>query len=326
MKIIVAVPAYNEEHTIREVLKRMPNLTGKGIELVPVVIDDGSTDKTAQFAREAGAVVITHGTNQGVGKSFQDGLAFALENDADIMVNIDADLQYNPADISKLIQPILDGKADFVSADRFTTDTGKAPKPDHMPAIKYWGNKRMNRLVNGLAGTHLGDVSSGFRAISREAILNLNLSGNYTYTHETIIDLAYKQLRLVSVPIPVKYFPDRKSKVAGNLFGYTSRALRIIIKSFKDYKPFYFFSLMAALPGVVGFASLVFMLVYFLITGAFSPFKFVGFLGIYLVTLAILLLIIGFLADILVGIRLTGEKQLYLQKKALHMKRHLHEE
>jgi glycosyltransferase involved in cell wall biosynthesis len=317
MKIIVVVPAYNEEHTIREVLKHMPDLTGKGIELVPVVIDDGSTDKTAQFAREAGAVVITHGTNQGVGKSFQDGLAFALENDADIMVNIDADLQYNPADISKLIQPILDGKADFVSADRFT----KALKPEHMPAIKYWGNKRMNRLVNGLAGTHLGDVSSGFRAISREAILNLNLSGNYTYTHETIIDLAYKQLRLVSVPIPVKYYPDRKSKVAGNLFGYTSRALRIIVKSFKDYRPFYFFSLIAALPGVVGLASLVFMLVYFLITGAFSPYKFIGFLGIYLVTLAILLLIIGFLADILVGIRLTGEKQLYLQKKALQMKR-----
>ncbi len=320
MKIIVIVPAYNEEGTIREVIKRMPNLKDKGIDLTPVVIDDGSSDRTVEFARDAGAVVISHGTNQGVGKSFHDGLTYALENGADIMVNIDADLQYDPADISKLVQPILDDKADFVTADRFTTPSGKAPKPEHMSALKYWGNQRMNNLVNSLAGTKLGDVSSGFRAIGHEAILNLNLSGKYTYTHETIIDLAFKQLRLVSIPISVKYYPERKSKVAGNLFSYTSRALRIIFKSFKDYKPFYFFSILAAIPGLIGLAALIFTLIYYILTGAFSPYKFVGFIGIYLVSLAIILLIIGFLADILVGIRLTGEKQLYMQKKIFQSK------
>lgn len=318
MKLIVIVPAYNEEKTIAETIKRMPKI--KGVELTPVVVDDGSSDRTAALAREAGAVVFSHITNQGVGKSFHDGLDYCLENNADIMVNIDADLQYDPADIAKLIQPIVDGKADFVTADRFTTAAGKAPKPEHMSSIKFWGNQRMNKLVNSLAGTKLGDCSSGFRAISREAMLNLNLSGKYTYTHETIIDLAFKGLRLTSVPIPVKYYPERKSKVAGNLFSYTSRALRIIFKSFKDYKPFYFFSLLALIPGLLGLAGLVFLLVHYILVGAFTPYKFVGLTSIYLISLAIILLIVGFLADILVGIRMTAEKQLYLQKKSTQNK------
>lgn len=315
MNLFVIIPAYNEEKTIHEVLCQMPDLTNQGVTLTPVVVDDGSRDQTAELAREAGAVVISHESNLGVGKSFQDGLAYSLANDADIMVNIDADLQYNPSDIATLIQPIINEKADFVIADRFSNENGKIPKPSNMPSLNYWGNQQMTRLVNWLAGTELGDVSSGFRALNREAMLNLNLSGKYTYTHETIIDLAFKHLRLNSIPVTVKYYPGRKSKVAGNLYNYTYRALRIIFKSFKDYKPFYFFSLLAVLPGVIGFAALIFMLIHFILTGIFTPYKFVGFVGIYLVSLALILLIVGFLADILVGIRTTQEKQLYLLKK-----------
>jgi glycosyltransferase involved in cell wall biosynthesis len=315
LKLIVVIPAYNEEATIREVLERMPDLRKSNVHLTPVVIDDGSSDRTAQIARSCGAVVISHGTNQGVGKSFHDGLEYALEENADILVNIDADLQYSPEDIARLIQPVLENKADFVTADRFTQANGKQIRPVDMSKTKYWGNQRMNALVNWLAGTKLGDVSSGFRAINREAILNLNLSGKYTYTHETIIDLAMKDLRLVSIPIQVKYYPERKSRVAGNLVQYTNRALRIIFKAFRDYRPFYFFSLLAALPLILGGISLLFTLVHFIQTGDFSPYKFVAFAGIYLFSLGLILMIIGFLADILVGIRLTGERQLYLLKK-----------
>jgi len=314
-KLIVIIPAYNEENTIAEVITRMPDLRKWKIELFPVVIDDGSSDQTAEIARKYGASVLSHGTNQGVGKSFHDGLEYALDQNADIMVNIDADLQYAPEDISLLIQPILDNQADFVTADRFTLANGKTVRPTDMSKLKFWGNQRMTALVNWLAGTHLGDVSSGFRAINREAILNLNLSGKYTYTHETIIDLGFKQLRLDSIPIKVKYYPERKSRVAGNLIQYTNRALRIIFKAFRDYQPFYFFSLLAALPLIIGGGALLFMLIYFIQTGDFSPYKYVGFVGIYLFSLGLILVIIGFLADILVGIRLTGEKQLYLLKK-----------
>ncbi len=315
LKLIVIIPAYNEELTIREILSRMPNLTKEGVKLIPVVIDDGSTDRTAEFARGSGAVVISHGTNQGVGKSFHDGLEYALDEEADILVNIDADLQYAPEDIRLLIKPIMEKKADFVTADRFTQSEGKIAQPSEMPGMNYWGNQQMTKLVNWLAGTKLGDVSSGFRAINREAILNLNLSGKYTYTHETIIDLAMKNLRLVSIPIQVKYYPERKSRVAGNLMVYTNRALRIIFKAFRDYRPLYFFSLIAALPLILGGFSLLFTLIHFVETGDFSPYKFVAFTGIYLFSLGIILIIIGFLADILVGIRLTGERQLYLLKK-----------
>jgi glycosyltransferase involved in cell wall biosynthesis len=314
-KLIVIIPALNEGATIQEVLKRMPNLRKQGVALEPVVIDDGSTDRTAALAEACGATVIRHGTNQGVGKSFHDGLEYAIEQNADILVNIDADLQYAPEDISLLIQPILDNEADFVTADRFNNVGGKTIRPEDMPKLKFWGNQQMTALVNWLAGTHLGDVSSGFRAINREAILNLNLTGKYTYTHETIIDLGFKQMRLVSIPIKVKYYPDRKSRVAGSLVQYTNRALRIIFKAFRDYKPFYFFGLLAALPLLIGGVCLIFMLIFFIETGDFYPYKFIGFVGIYLFSLGIILIIIGFLADILVGIRLTGEKQLYLLKK-----------
>jgi glycosyltransferase involved in cell wall biosynthesis len=319
--LIVIIPAFNEEATIREVLKRMPDLLNKKINLFPAVIDDGSTDRTAEIARKCGAKVISHGTNQGVGKSFHDGLEYALDQNADILVNIDADLQYAPEDINLLIQPILDNQADFVTADRFTHVNGKTMRPKDMPKIKFWGNQQMTSLVNWLAGTNLGDVSSGFRAINREAILNLNLSGKYTYTHETIIDLGFKGLRLVSIPIKVKYFPDRKSRVAGNLFQYTNRALRIIFKAFRDYRPFYFFSLLAALPLVIGLGCMIFTLIHYYSTGDFSPYIFVAFSAIYLISFGLALIIIGFLADILVGIRITGEKQLYLQKKSQYSKK-----
>jgi len=235
-------------------------------------------------------------------------------------VNIDADLQYDPVDIEKLVQPILDRKADFVTADRFVEENGKKIRPSNMPAVKFWGNQIMTWLVNSLAKVGLGDVSSGFRAYNRETILNLNLTGKYTYTHETILDLAFKRLRLVSVPIKVKYYPERKSKIASNLLHYTNQTLRIILKAFRDYRPFYFFGLLALGPFIVGVGMSIFMLYYYLLTGDFTPYKFVGFIGIYLLSLALVFMIIGFLADILVGIRLTAEKQLYLQKKAMQNK------
>lgn len=317
-KVIVIIPAYNEETMIRELLSLLPDLSDKGIQIEAVVIDDGSNDRTAEFASNCGATVISHGSNQGLGKSFQDGLQYCLINYADIMVNIDADMQYNPLDIEKLISPIIENQADFVTADRFLLSVERTTRPEHMPLVKFWGNQRMTDLINTLAGTTLGDVSSGFRALNREAIYTLNLTGKYTYTHETILDLAFKKMRMTSVPIQVKYYPDRKSKIANNLIQYINQSLRIILKAFRDYKPFYFFSLIALIPFLIGIGMLIFMLIHFINSGEFTPYKFIGFIGIYSFSLGLLLLIIGFLADILVGIRLTAEKQLYLQKKQMY--------
>jgi glycosyltransferase involved in cell wall biosynthesis len=320
-KLIIVIPAFNEEETISEVLKQIPDFSSIGYSVQAVVIDDGSKDKTAELARANGAEVIEHKTNMGVGKSFQDGVQYALQNEADIMVNIDADLQYDPADIQYLIQPIVDGQADFVTADRFSFSEKNSGIPENMSAIKYWGNHQMSRLVNQLAGTDLQDVSSGFRAINREAILNLNLTGKYTYTHESILNLAFKNLRIASVPINVRYFKERKSKVAGNLLKYIFRSLTILYKAYRDYKPFNFFGLLSMIAFFPGVVLSILLLVHYVLTGAFTPYKFVGFIGIYLVSLGLILLIIGFLADIMVGMRMTLEKELYLLKRLTYPQR-----
>jgi glycosyltransferase involved in cell wall biosynthesis len=320
MKLIVIIPAFNEAKSIGELLAHMPDLKKLKINLQAVVVDDGSSDGTAEIAKKSGAVVLRHTQNEGLGKTIQDGVKYFLEQNADILVNIDADMQYDPKDILKLIQPILDDKADFVSAERFNEASGETKRPAHMSWIKFWGNQVMTKLVNSLAGTQLGDVSSGFRAMNREAALHLNLTGHYTYTHETIIDLAFKGLRLISVPIQVRYFPDRQSRVANNLFQYTSQTLRIILKAFRDYKPLFFFSVLATIPLLMGTAMIIFILIHYFLTGEFSPYKFIGFTGVYLFSLGLLLVIIGFLADILAGMRMTLEKQLYLQKKSMQKK------
>lgn len=317
-KIVVIIPAYDEEKTIVQAISAVPVMDVANYEIIKAVIDDGSRDTTAVLARQAGAVVLTHSHNMGMGASVKTGLQYALETGADVAVSIDADLQFDPAEIPLVVQPILDGKADFVAGDRFTEKDGKAARPEYMSGVKFWGNQRMTRLINRLTGANLKDVSSGFRAYSREAMLNLNLSGKYTISHETIMDLAFKHMRLLSVPVSIRYYPDRKSKVAGNLFQYLSQAFRIITRAYRDYKPLKFFFSLGLPPMIVGLAGLIFLLIHWIVSGDFTPYKFVGFTGIYLVSLGLLLWILGFLSDILVGIRMTQERILYYQKKQFY--------
>ncbi len=320
-KLLVIIPAFNEEKTIVTVIKKIPDLTARDIETHVVVIDDCSTDKTKTLALSAGATVISHSRNQGMGGSIRTGLIYALENDADIAVSVDGDLQFDPEDIPLVIQPILDGKADFVAGDRFTGTDGKPSRPENMSKTKYWGNQRVTNLINWLTGTNMKDVSSGFRAYSRETLYNLNLNSKYTVSHETIMDLAFKGLHLESVPVTIRYFADRKSKVAGNLWVYIKNILRIITRVYRDYKPLRFFFYLGLPSMILGAAAAIFILIHFITTGDFTPYKFVGFIGAYLISLGLVLWIIGFLSDILVGIRSTQEKQLYYQKKQYYDKK-----
>lgn len=206
------MPAFNEEKLIGGVLDRMPDY----VDTI-VVVDDGSTDKTPHIARAKGALVVTHNMNRGVGAAFHTGVDKALELNTDIMVTIDADGQFDPKDIDTLIDPIRDGDADFVTASRFKN---KKLAPT-MPRLKYWGNIAMSRLISFLTGQKFYDVSCGFRAYSKEALLRLNLFGEFTYTQETFMDLAFKNIAIQEVPISIQ--GERKygqSKVAKNLFRY----------------------------------------------------------------------------------------------------------
>ncbi|HLC56360.1 MAG TPA: glycosyltransferase family 2 protein, partial [Candidatus Nanoarchaeia archaeon] len=178
IKLVVIIPAYNEASSLPIVLKNIPKKLLGIKEVQVVVIDDGSTDSTVDIAKSFNCIVISNGRNMGVGYSFQKGIEKAIELHADILVNMDADGQFSPLDIEKLVYPILEGKADMVTASRFKDKT----LTYKMPFIKKFGNKAFIYLINTLTHKKFTDVTCGFRSYSKEAMLNLTVFGQFTYT------------------------------------------------------------------------------------------------------------------------------------------------
>ncbi|MGI6423160.1 MAG: glycosyltransferase family 2 protein [Candidatus Dojkabacteria bacterium] len=310
MKLTIYIPALNEEESIADVITSLPKSV-EGIKEVNIlVIDDGSTDSTAKIAKKCGADVISHGRNRGVGSAFQSAVSYALEEEIDILVSIDADRQFDSSEIPNIIRPVLKGEADMVVGNRFGNGI-----PENMPKNKYWGNVQMSRIISLLTGYKFVDVSCGFRAYSREALLRLNLFGSFTYTQESILDMAFKGLRIVEVPVSVIYFKERKSRVASNVFKYGFRTLKIIINTLKNYKPFLFFGGMGAIFVTLGLIMEIFLGIYFLNTGDFTPFKFIGFIGFGFLIFGLLLLIVGLLANMINRVRENQERILYELKK-----------
>ncbi len=312
-KIVIIIPAFNEEKKIGEVIKSLPSsFNGIGERRI-VVVDDGSADRTAELAQqEEGVTVIRHLKNKGVGAAVRTGLDYALSQGADLAVNIDADGQFEPKEINSLIDPILTGRADCVIASRFIN---KDFIPINMPKAKIWGNKAMALIISGLTKNSFYDVSCGFRAYGREAILRINLFGNFTYTQESLIDLYFKGMRIVEVPSVVKYFQDRKSRVAGNLVAYAIKSLRIIIQTIVNYKPMAFFGSAGLVSILVGTVMDIALFIYFLIFSRFTPYKFWGVFGGFLVLLGILLVAIALLANMIKRVQMNQESILYYEKK-----------
>src|SRR3989344_8259280 len=173
MKVFVMIPAYNEELTINNVIKEIKR-SSKNYKIL--VIDDGTKDNTSKVAKKAGAhYIIKNKKNLGLAQSFKHGLEECLKLKADIIVNIDADAQYNALEIPRLIQPILDGKADIILTDR------KILGLNHMPFGKKYGNLISSLVTRFVSGFPVRDAQSGFRAFSREAALRLNVLSDYTY-------------------------------------------------------------------------------------------------------------------------------------------------
>ncbi|MBP6976085.1 glycosyltransferase family 2 protein [Candidatus Dojkabacteria bacterium] len=310
MKLIIYMPALNEQEGIARVIKDLPKEISGVDEIKILVVDDGSTDSTAKIAKENGADVVSHDVNKGVGSAFQSALLYTLENKGDILVSIDADRQFNSNQIPDIIQPILKNKADMVTGNRFSNGI-----PKNMPKSKYWGNQQMSNLISAISKQKFRDVSCGFRAYSREALLRLNLFGSFTYTQETILDMVYKGLRVVEYPVDVIYFKGRKSRVAGSILKYALKTSEIILKTLRDYKPMLFFGWMGGVCIGVGIVLEIGLGIYFLIEGEFTPYKFVGFTGFGFLVFGLLLLIVGLVADMLNRIRMNQEKIIYELKK-----------
>jgi glycosyltransferase involved in cell wall biosynthesis len=315
MKLIIFLPAFNEEGNIQQVIEKLPRTLGQIDIIEYLVVDDGSTDHTVEFAVISGAKVVSHAVNRGVGRALQSAVQFALENNADILVGIDADGQFDPSEIPALIKPIIAGKADMVIGNRFVQGM-----PECMSPAKYWGNKQMTKLINYVAGQKFQDVSCGFRAYSREALLRLNLFADFTYTHETILSLIFQGLQVVECPIKVKYYPERKSRVAGSLFHYAVQASKIILRVLLDYHPIQVFGTIGSILISIGMVFILYLLGHYVLTQGFTPYKSLGFIGLGFVIFGMLVLLVALIADILNRLRINQDKLLYEIKKSRYEK------
>jgi len=199
MHLIVTIPAFNEEETISDVISSVPKKL-KGIKKIDVLVwSDGSTDKTVEVAKKAGAdYVFSSKKNLGLARTFDLATTKAVELGADIVVNTDADNQYDQKEIEKLITPILEGQADVVNGNR------QVEKLNHMPPSKKLGNMLGSWVIRHLTGLTIQDASSGFRAYSAEAISTLNIFSRHTYTHETLVQIAFSDLAIIEVPVTFK--------------------------------------------------------------------------------------------------------------------------
>ena len=296
LRMLVAMPALNEEATIVRVIESIPRDIPGIASLDVLVVNDGSTDRTAELAEQAGAHVLHHSESRGVGAAFHSALAYAVDKHVDLLVTIDSDGQFNPADIPKIAVPVITGEADFVTASRFM-DPELVPE---MPWIKKWGNRQMSRLVSRLTGTDFCDVSCGMRCYGKLALVNLNLMGTFTYTQEVFLNLAFKKMRILEVPVPVRGVREvGKSRVASNLWQYALNTSKIIFRAYRDFHPLRFFGGLALLLAVPGLLMAGFLLFHYLWEGQFTPYKWLGFTAGTLFGLSLMLLMLGILGDMM---------------------------
>jgi glycosyltransferase involved in cell wall biosynthesis len=248
MKVIIQIPCLNEEATLPETLADLPREL-EGVDRVEwLIVDDGSTDRTAEVARELGVDhIVRFPANRGLAAAFRAGLRASVEHGADIIVNTDADNQYRGEDIAKLVAPIVGGWADMVIGDR------QIWKHPEFGFLKKCLQKFGSWCVSRLAGTDVADVTSGFRAITRDAALRMNILTEYTYTHESIIQAGQNHLSVVSVPIRVN--PQvRPSRLFTSIPSYVRRSGATILRIYTVYRPLKVFSLLALaafVPGLI---------------------------------------------------------------------------
>ncbi|MEX0374606.1 glycosyltransferase family 2 protein [Spiribacter pallidus] len=240
MKLIIQIPCYNEAETLAQALAELPREI-PGIDQVEwLIIDDGSSDETVRVARESGVDhVVRHRRNQGLARAFMTGVRAGLERGADIIVNTDADNQYNADDIPALVEPIRTGEADLAIGGRPISNI------EHFSMLKKWLQRLGSWVVRVASRTDVADAPSGFRAMSRETAQHLMVFSDYTYTLETVIQAGQKNLAIKTVPVRVNE-DLRPSRLMTSIPSYIQRSLATIIRVLVIYRPFRFFSTLGA--------------------------------------------------------------------------------
>lgn len=314
MKLIIQIPCYNEAETLAVTLRDLPRDLPGFSNVEWLVIDDGSTDKTMEVAEKCGVDhIVSFPQNRGLARSFTDGLEACLRLGADVIVNTDADNQYVADDIPLLVKQIVDGKADFVVGARPIEEIKT------FSLVKKLLQKVGSAVVRVISGTDIPDAPSGFRAMSREAALHLNVFSDYTYTLETIIQAGQKGLAITSVPVRVNQ-ELRPSRLMKSVPSYVARQMITILRIFVLYNPFRFFMLTGSVLSSLGFLIGLRFLYYYLGGDGDGHIQSLILSSILLVAGAQTMLA-AFLADIMaVNRRLMEDIQLRHKKSAARPK------
>ena len=292
LKLIIQIPCYNEEDTLPITLKELPRKVA-GFDAVEwLLINDGSTDSSVTVAQNNGIDhIVNFNNNKGLAEAFVAGLEKCIELGADVIVNVDADNQYNAKDIPKLVKPILNSKADMVVGER------PIEKIEHFTILKKALQKLGSMVVRIVSNTDVADAPSGFRAISRDAALRLNVFSTYTYTLETIIQAGRKNLSVVSVPIRVNK-DLRPSRLVKNVISYIRRSVETIIRIFVVYRPFYCFMIVGLILFTSGFALGVRFLYFFFTDGGEGHIQSLVLTAIF-IGIGFQTMLVAFLADLI---------------------------
>ncbi len=308
LKLIVTIPAVNEESTIGEVIREVPRAIAGFHRVEVLVVDDGSSDRTVAAAREAGAdYIVSNGRNRGLAYTFRRALNEATARGADVVVNTDADNHYDQTRIPDLVAPILRGQADIVVGSRLLRGV-------RMRAANKHGNRLANALMQRLLKVEGLDVSSGYRAYSREAAMKLTVFSRHTYTHETLFNALDRGLRIASVPLPARHV-HRPSRLISSLPTHVWRAGVVILQSILRYQPLQAYGSLGILFAAAG--SLPFArYLYFLLRGDEGGHVQSLIAGTVLLFLGVQLFVVGLLATAISWNRQLVEEVLYSLKES----------
>lgn len=292
MKLIIQIPCYNEEGTLKITYDDLPKKIDGIDEIEYLIINDGSTDKTVEVAKELGFHhIVSFKQNKGLAMGFMAGLDACLHLGADIIVNTDADNQYFGEDIEKLVRPIIENRADIVIGER------PIDKTEHFS----WKKKKFQHLgswvVRLASGTNIPDAPSGFRAYSKEAALRINVTNKYTYTLETIIQAGHNKIAMTSIPIRTNG-ETRPSRLFTSIRKYMKRSASVIVRSFLMYSPLRFFSTLGSIIFLLGsLIGIRFLYFYFQGDGAGHIQSLI--LSAVLILIGVQTIVIGLQADII---------------------------
>lgn len=309
MKLVVQIPCLNEEATLPLVLESIPKQVPGIDEIIVLIIDDGSTDNTVEVAKQHGVTeFVRHARNQGLGRSFHDGVQRALELGADIVVNTDGDNQYPQERIADLVQPILNGQADIVIADRQTHAI------EHFSPFKKFLQKVGSAVVNKAAGTELPDAVSGFRAYSRESLLRLNTITRFSYCTETIIQAGNKGLHIESVQVDTN--PKlRESRLFKSTWEHVRKSAVTIIRAYIMYKPHIIFGWLGSGLLVLGLVPFIRFVILSIQEGTTAGHIQSLLVGLLLLTAAFLCMVLSIIADLIRTNRILTEDNLEQTKR-----------